>query len=455
MHLYDSLSPLDWWVFFIILGITFFAVILGHFLRKSENILDLLIMGRQMTLPFFVATLVATWYGGIFGVTQIAFEKGIYNFVTQGLCWYLAYFIFAFFLVRKLAPYRAVTLPDLVHKMFGPLSSKLSAVFNFFNVLPISYVISLGLFLQMIFGGHLAITMSAGVATVLLYSSRGGLRAVVFSDVVQFTVMYASVAIVLIVSFSTFGGFGFLQAHLPATHFKIKADENWGNVATWALIALSTLVDPNFYQRCFAAKNPAVAKKGILISIALWVGFDICTTIGAMYARAVLPPDVNSSQAYVTYALQILPAGLRGLFLAGILATILSTLDSYLLLARVSLTYDLALGRAKNLAGLLFVGGLSVAMALVFDHNIKLVWKTLGSYSASCLLLPMMAGHLFPRKISDRQFFLSSLSGAIAVTYWNIWGHTWAPEVDSIYIGLLTTSLSLALSVALYCKKPR
>ena len=34
-------------------------------------------MGRKMTLPIFVATLVATWYGGIFGVTALTFEKGV------------------------------------------------------------------------------------------------------------------------------------------------------------------------------------------------------------------------------------------------------------------------------------------------------------------------------------------------------------------------------------------
>jgi len=45
----------------------------------------------------FVGTLVATWYGGIFGVTFIAFEKGLYNFLTQGVFWYIAYLIFACF----------------------------------------------------------------------------------------------------------------------------------------------------------------------------------------------------------------------------------------------------------------------------------------------------------------------------------------------------------------------
>ncbi|HLD43896.1 MAG TPA: sodium:solute symporter family protein, partial [bacterium] len=82
--------------------------------------MDHLIMGRSLGLTLFVGTLVSTWYGGIFGVTEIAFNQGIYNFVTQGFFWYLTYLIFAFCLVDKIRQYEAITLPELIKKMFGP-----------------------------------------------------------------------------------------------------------------------------------------------------------------------------------------------------------------------------------------------------------------------------------------------------------------------------------------------
>src|SRR5690606_2010138 len=142
-----KLATLDWIVFAVILLITVLAVVFGH--RKKlntdtdeSNLLEILLMGRKLTLPLFVATLVATWYGGIFGVTQFAFEKGIYNFLTQGVFWYITYLIFAFFLVDRIRQYEAVTLPELVGKMYGRRSAKLSAVFNFLNVLPLAYIIS-------------------------------------------------------------------------------------------------------------------------------------------------------------------------------------------------------------------------------------------------------------------------------------------------------------------------
>jgi solute:Na+ symporter, SSS family len=454
VNLTDFITTFDWIVFSIILLITFASVIFGQYKKKTldespeENILDLLLMGRKLTLPLFTATLVATWYGGIFGVTEIAFDKGIYNFITQGFFWYISYIIFALFIVNKVSHYKAVTLPDLIGKMFGPRSSFLSAIFNFFNVLPIAYVISLGIFLQLLFGGELTTNMFVGVLIVISYSLYGGFRAVVYSDLIQFFVMCIGVFLIFVLSISKFGGLDFLQQNLPIRYFQVTGGESISTTLVWGFIALSTLVDPNFYQRVFAASSPKAAKKGILISTLIWICFDICTTFGAMYAKAVIP-DTESTGAYLTYAVQLLPSGVRGFVLAGILATILSTLDSYLFLAGTTFTFDLAPKKYKGKImlhhiGIISVGLISIIMATLFRGDIKLVWKTLGSYSASCLLLPVILGYIFPNKIKDNQFVFASLLGVIFTSYWRNATHMgfWA-QVDELYAGVVATSLGL------------
>lgn len=455
----ETLTSLDWTIFTAVLVITLGSIFYGEWKKKAlhlkdteeMNFLDILIMGRGLTLPLFVATLVATWYGGIFGVTEIAFNQGIYNFITQGLFWYVSYILFALYLVHKVAPYQAVTLPNLIEKMFGPKSAKLAAVFNFFNVLPIAYVISLGLFIQLLSGYSLLASMALGLIFVVAYSMWGGLRAVVYSDSIQFYVMCLSVFLVLVFSVSEFGALEFLTANLPKTHFDPTGGVGLATTFVWGFIALSTLVDPNFYQRVFAAKSEAVARKGILVSTVIWLCFDICTTFGAMYAKALIP-EAESGHAYLTYALQLLPNGLRGFFLAGILATILSTLDSYLFLAGTTLAYDLAPKKWKGRVwihhfGVILVAALSLVMATSFEGSIKAVWKTLGSYSASCLLFPVLIGHVLPGRLSDKQFIASSLLGVIAVTYWRNATHTgfWK-DVDELYIGLIVTGMALAVS---------
>ena len=102
INLSDYLSVLDWTVFIAVLFITFASIFYGQKIKKTSGVLETLLMGRKLTLPLFTATLVATWYGGIFGVTKIAFNQGIYNFVTQGAFWYIAYIVFALFMVDKI-----------------------------------------------------------------------------------------------------------------------------------------------------------------------------------------------------------------------------------------------------------------------------------------------------------------------------------------------------------------
>jgi len=169
-----------------------------------------------------------------------------------------------------------------------------------------------------------------------------------------------------------------------------------------------------------------------------------------MYARAVIP-EANPGDAYLTFVVQLLPTGLKGFFLAGILATVLSTLDSYLFIAGTTLAYDLAPKKWKGKVwihhfGMILVAVLSIFFALSFDGNIKKVWKTFGSLSAACLLLPVLYGYIFPKKLSDKQFVFSCLIGVVTTSYWRNATHMgfWK-EVDELYLGLLGTSLGLIL----------
>lgn len=466
----ETLYSLDWMVFGGVLLLTLGAVIFGNWRQRrfSKNteemkLLDLLLMGRQLTLPLFTGTLVATWYGGIFSVTEYAFEYGLYSWLTQGVFWYAAYLIFAFFLVKRIRETQARTMPDLLGRLFGPASGKLGAWLNLFNVLPVVYVLSLGLFLQILFGGNLMVCMAVGTVVVLVYSTAGGLRSVVFSDMVQFAVMCSAVLMVVGFSMFQFGGLGWLKntPFIPATHWNpFHRGISWGSTVVWGLVALGTLVDPNFYQRCLAAKDVKTARRGILLATLIWVAFDFCTTFGAFYARAALP-NADSSTAYLVYSVQLLPPGLRGFFLAGILATILSTLDSYLFLSGTVVAYDLAPRRWKGCVMFHHFGTIGVAVLAVgitrFFHEKNLVdiWKFFGGFSTACLLFPLLTGYAFPGKLKDRNFVISCLGGVVSMTLFYMAGWMWDlgefwEEFEPFYFGLAGSLPGIVFS----CKRP-
>jgi len=466
----EQLGGADWLVFAGVLLLTLGTVIYGNQRRKridrdgrEETLLDLLLMGRRLTLPLFTGTLVATWYGGIISVTEYYYDTGLYAWITQGGFWYLAYLVFAFCLVHRIRDTRARTMPDLLSKLFGPDSGKLGAWLNLFNVLPVAYVLSLGLFLQFLFGGGLWTWMIVGTAGVLAYSTVGGLRSVVFSDMVQFVVMCSAVALVVGFSMWEFGGIGTLTSspHIPDGHWKpFGENQSLATTLVWGFVAFGTLVDPNFYQRCLAAKDSRTAKRGILLATAVWIGFDFCAVFGTLYARAALP-EADMSTAYLMYSVQLLPPGVRGFFLAGILATILSTVDSYLFLSGTVVAYDLAPARYRGNVGFHHLGTVCMAVlavpvtALFAGGNLVDIWKFFGGFSTACLLFPLMLGYMLPGRITDRCFVSSSLGGCLsmaafyALRSWCDLPAFWE-GFEPFYVGLAGTVVGLLIALPIY-----
>ena len=292
--------------------------------------------------------------------------------------------------------------------------------------------------------------MIYGTLFTCLYTAWGGFRSVVFSDLVQFFVMCTTVLLVVVFSIYTFGGATFLKANLPASHFTLTGGNSWLSTFVWGFIAMSTLIDPSFYQRCFAAKSPRVVKRGVLISTLIWFCFDICTTTGSLYARAVLP-HAQPAQAYFFYSIQLLPIGLRGFFVAGILSIILSTLNSFLFIASNTLSFDLLRKQFKNIVlsnriMIFAVGTISILLAQLLHDNFKTIWLVLGSYFSACLLIPILMGYIHPGCISDKLFVISSLISAILMTVWRlVVPPAWLDVIDPFYIGVSCSLIILVL----------
>ena len=433
------MSLIDGLVFGCILLVTFLAVWWGQKKRAPGDFLDQMVMGRQLSLPLFVFTLVATWYGGIFGVAEIAYSKGLFNFLTQGIFWYLSYLCFAFFILPKIKPTKYLTLPHLVAGEIGPYASKIVALLNIINLIPIAYVISLGLFIDTFFQIGFLNSSILGLLIVLSYSSWGGFRSVVYSDLIQFFVMVSSVIFILIFCIYKFG----LSPlnHLPSSYFNPLENNSWGEIFMWGLIAFGTLIDPNFYQRCYAANNPKTAKKGIVIATLIWMVFDISLTLGAMYAAA-LSPELDSKTAYLNFSLDILPVGLKGFFLAGVLATILSTLDSYLFLAGATLNHDVMKAKLKPFISIFIIATLSLILSAQFKANIKQVWSFFGGLSTSALLIPMLSFY-FKQQMPERTFLIMSLMGAISF----MMAYNFYDPIYAIYIGMAGSFIFNILAV--------
>ncbi len=408
-----------------------------------------LLMGRQLTMPLFVMTLVSTWYGNIFGVTQIAFEHGIYNFITQGFFWYFAYFVFAFFFAEKIHATKAYSISEMISNMFGAKSGKFVAILLFIKTLPISYAIGMGLVLEMIFD----ISLTQGIITscfiVAIFGCFGGMKSVVLRDILQFFLMYIAVISVVISSMYQFGSLDFLKQNLPNSYFSVKGNHDYQTMILWIFIAFSsTIVSPVFYQRCLAAKNGIIAKNGVIISVIFWFIFDLCTTIGGMYAKAVMP-ELSSINGYFLYGLEILPTGLKGIFVAGILATVFSTLDAFSFSSSALISYDMCKSWSINsklfpiirTAATIITAILTASMAITFNGKIEDVWIILELYAGVAIMMPIIWKKFCNKSIiKDWQYIFSCVLSVltVALTHSII-------QITSFYLASIIVIISLTI----------
>lgn len=445
--------PLDLVVFiFVIVGTWLF----GFYQQKlsqqksKNNWLEWMCMSRKMTLPLFITSLMSTWYGGIFGVTTLAFEKGVYNFITQGLFWYLAYIIFALVIIPKLNYDDGVTLPELVGKKVGSKSKKLVMLLSYFNFIPIAYVLSLALFVQTLTGLDLFWSAVIGLIIGLSYSLIGGLRSLIYTESIQAITMIVAVALVLIFATLKHGSPLELISHLPSSHFDWTGGEKISTILVWGFIAFSTLVDPTFYQRSLALEDKKKAQKGILLTTLVWFGFDCMTTLGAFYARGFYS-HFPADQSYLLFGLELLPIGLKGLFIAGIIATILSTLDAYLFSAGTVLAYDLQgrknFTRLKLAKGMLVTGLICLVVIPFSDGKVVSVWRIMGGFSAACLFLPWTIQLFLKEKLSDDRFSLSILTGMVFLIFAWLSGIDTRLNLDLFYFGAFGSGIICVIHI--------
>src|SRR6266540_1942979 len=72
----------------LLLAAYFVSTLIIGFWKRRKSTEDYLIASRSLSLPVFVATLVATWYGGILAVGEFTYQYGLANWTTQGLPYY-------------------------------------------------------------------------------------------------------------------------------------------------------------------------------------------------------------------------------------------------------------------------------------------------------------------------------------------------------------------------------
>jgi SSS family solute:Na+ symporter len=452
-----SLAPVD----LLLIAGYFSAVLLIGFLSKSKTeSTDFLLASRSLTLPIFVMTLVSTWYGGILGVGEFSYLYGISNWVVQGVPYYIFALVFALFLAKRIRASNLLTIPDKLQQSYDRKTAILGSMLTFILTTPAPYVLMLAVLLQLVTGWGYVTCLFIGTISTTAYLYFGGFRADVNTDVFEFILMFVGFAVIIPFAYDKFGGLEFIRQNVPPLHLTWNGGNSIQFVLVWFFIALWTLVDPAFHQRCYAAKSGKVAQRGIFISIMFWFIFDAMTATAGLYARAVLPLLDQPVMAFPLLAEVTLPPVAKGMFYIGMLATIMSSLNTLAFISATTLGRDIVWRMRREedesnvtrytKAGLIVTAVLSIVLSIAIPSVIKL-WYTIGTVIVPGLLVPLMASYFGRLRIDARYAFAAMLLGWLTSLLWMLSG--WTHEIGhsaSYPFGIEPMYPGLIISVAVW-----
>jgi SSS family solute:Na+ symporter len=340
------------------------------------------------------------------------------------------------------------TMPEFLERRYNP-----AARWYLTTVSVIGYVLTK--ISVTLFAGAIVVRAVTGVniwtgATVLvvatgLYTVAGGLRAVIYTELLQtFVLIFGSGALV-IAGLSAVGGWSGLEARVPADFFSM-----WKPVSDpqfpWTGIVFGAPIlgvwywctDQYIVQRVLAARNLAEARRGTIGAGFLKILPVFIFVLPGVIAAA-LYGDIRggaADQAYPALVTRLLPVGLKGLVLAGMLAALMSSLASVFNSCSTLLTWDVyrKLQPKASERQLVTVGrlttGVLVVLGLLWIPFMKYISPQLYIYlqSVQAYIAPPIAAcfllGLFMRRLNG--------TGAIA----------------SLYTGFVLGALRLVLELA-------
>ncbi|MYH46600.1 MAG: sodium/solute symporter [Gammaproteobacteria bacterium] len=351
-----SLSTLDW-----IVIAAYFGVLLALVLavtRRQQTSTDYFLAGRNVGFFAIGASIFASNIGSehIVGLAGQGASTGLAMAHYELHAWIVV--LLAWVFVPFYYQAGVFTMPEFLERRFGPtprwilsLVSLAAYVLTKVSVTVYAGAIIFSTLLPDTFGSPEAAFWVGAVVTVLLtglYTVAGGLRAVLYTDSAQAIVLLIGSGAITWFGLQQLGGWGELQAFAAAN---VAEYALWRPLSDpefpWLGILIASPIvgiwywctDQYIVQRTLAAKNLTEARRGALWGAFLKVWpvfiFLVPGLIGAaLNARGLLQIPLDSAgnpvgdQVFPTMVVSLLPAGLRGLVVAGLLAALMSSLSS-------------------------------------------------------------------------------------------------------------------------------
>ncbi len=461
----------------IIIFFAYMAVMLGvgfFFMKKNRNAEDYYVGGRSMGSWHVGLSVVATDVGGGFsiGLGGLGFTMGLSGswMLFTGL---IGAWLSAVILIPKVRRNRnldsCLTFPDIFRHFYNEKTALLAGIISAIGY--IGFTSS-----QILAGAKLASgtfpTLDTTTALLIMgaiaivYTVLGGIKAVIYTDTIQWIILMAGLIFIGIpVAYTAVGGWDGIHSTLPA-EFLSFTNITWQQVVKWAITIIPIwFVGMTLYQRIYACRDEKSARRAWFIAgLFEWPVMALMGVLLGLFARAAAEQGLlgaggvslaDAEKGLPILLRTILPAGLMGLMLSSYFSAILSTADSCLMAASGNVVSDIlnriirvdqnttTFLRISQLATLV-IGVVALLLATAMTSVLDLMLYSY-SFMVSGLFIPVL-GAFFWRHSTATGAFWSMLAGGTTTVALSTIGWPLPLGLDANVFGILT---SLAVFVTL------
>ena len=366
----------------------------------------------------------------------------------------------------------SITLPDFFENRFGDKSRALRLVSSlviivFFTLYTSSGVVAGGKLFESSFGLNYEVGLYITAGVVVVYTLFGGFLAVSLTDFVQGCIMFIALILVPTVVLNDMGGISQVVSNVEAINPDfLNLFNGVGIVAIISAMAwgLGYFGQPHIIVRFMAIRSvkdlPIARRIGMTWMIVSICGAMATGFIGIAYIAKTGTPLNDPETIFILLSQLLFNPLISGFLLAAILAAIMSTISSQLLVTSSSLTgdfYQAFLNKTASEKQLVFVGRLSVlvvalvAIYLAYDRDssiLSLVSNAWAGFGAA--FGPVVILSLYWKKMNRNGALAGMITGAATVLFWiyapiTINGQTLSSIIYEIVPGFILCSLVVVI----------
>ena len=434
---------------------------------KMQTMDDFILGGKRFNKFALVGTIVATMIGS--GMTMGAVGDAYSNGAAGTVFWmYFGFGLGLFFFAYLVKPIRATgkrTMSEILSDTFGKGGRVVSAIIIIFYGVALIAINIAGLRNVIVYAFGDVITSSLTVATIIAtlvciaFTSMGGFYAVVWTDTVQLMIMILGIFIIgPIIGLMEVGSPEVIVSTYEAEGLSITNPLINGisssSIGFFLAYFLTVPGDPTMPQRALAGRETKATQIAYCIAGVIGFGFGFVLMLTGGITHVLIPGLENSEAALPMFIAQYFPPVIKGLCISALIAAVMSSFSSFLILSSTHLTYDLGTSFNKELSEekihkmmpwiTIIIGLIGLVIALYITSLFDYLYMVFSIIASS--LMPAFMGALFWReKMSKTAGILSLITGALvpAVLYL-----TKGYDVflgDPVFLGIISSTAVLII----------